>query len=297
VVENEPASSPGDSAAPASKSAGVNNLVLRIVSAAVMAPLAVLAAYLGGWSFALFWTVASIAVLWEWITLVAGPNSLLMFSSCGSALAVAAMLATRERPIAAIFLVGLGALAATVFAPREQRRWITAGIGYSGVMLLAPMLLRGDVMAGSDERYGFVAMVLLFAVVWTTDVFGYFAGRAFGGPKLMPTVSPKKTWSGAIAGLVGAVTAAVVVARGFGGFNLAAIAFLALLLSVVSQAGDLLESFIKRRFGAKDASGLIPGHGGVMDRLDGFWAAALFACLIGLLRGGWDATARGLLIW
>jgi phosphatidate cytidylyltransferase len=270
---------------------------LRIASAAVMAPLAVWAAYLGGWSFALFWTVASIAVLWEWIILVAGPNSLLMFSSCGSALAVAAMLATRDRLIASIFLVGLGALAATIFAPREQRRWITAGIGYAGIMLVAPMVLRGDDVAGSDERYGFIAMVLLFAVVWTTDVFGYFAGRTFGGPKLMPSVSPKKTWSGAVAGLIGAMIAAVVVARGFGGFNLVAIALLALLLSVVSQAGDLLESFIKRRFGAKDASGLIPGHGGVMDRLDGFWAATLLACLIGLLRGGWDATARGFLVW
>jgi phosphatidate cytidylyltransferase len=270
---------------------------LRIASAAVMAPLAVWAAYLGGWSFALFWTVASFAVLWEWIILVAGPNSLLMFSSCGSALAVAAMLATRDRLIASIFLVGLGALAATIFAPREQRRWITAGIGYAGIMLVAPMVLRGDDVAGSDERYGFIAMVLLFAVVWTTDVFGYFAGRTFGGPKLMPSVSPKKTWSGAVAGLIGAMIAAVVVARGFGGFNLVAIALLALLLSVVSQAGDLLESFIKRRFGAKDASGLIPGHGGVMDRLDGFWAATLLACLIGLLRGGWDATARGFLVW
>lgn len=269
----------------------MNNLVLRIASAAVMAPLAVWAAYLGGWPFALFWAVAAIAVLWEWITLVAGPNSRLMFSSCGSALAVSAMIAERGRPVAAILLVGLGALAATVFAPREQRRWITAGIGYAGALLLTPILLRGD------DWLGFIAMVLLFAIVWTTDVFGYFAGRTFGGPKLMPKVSPKKTWSGAIAGLIGAMIAAVAVARCFGEFNLMAIALLALVLSIVSQAGDLLKSFVKRRFNAKDASGLIPGHGGVMDRLDGFWAAALLACLIGCLRGGFDDTARGLLVW
>ncbi len=275
----------------------MNNLVLRIASAAVMAPLAVWAAWLGGWPFALFWAVASIAVLWEWITLVAGSNTRLMFSSCGSALVVAAVLAARGRPVAGIFLVGLGALAATVFAPREQRRWITAGIAYAGALLLAPILLRGNDLLGSDDRLGFVAPVLLFAIVWTTDVFGYFAGRTFGGPKLMPKVSPKKTWSGAIAGLVGAMIAAVVVALCFGEFNLVAIALLALVLSIVSQAGDLLESFIKRRFNAKDASGLIPGHGGVMDRLDGFWAAALLACLIGLVRGGFDDTARGLLVW
>lgn len=281
----------GGSPGSASRFASVNNLVLRIVSAAVMAPLAVLAAYFGGWVFALFWAAAAIAVLWEWIALVAGPHNRLMFSSCGSALVAAALLAWRERPVVAVFIVGLGAIAATVFAPRAQRVWITAGIGYSGVLLLAPMMLRGE------DWLGFVALVLLFAIVWTTDIFGYFAGRAFGGPKLMPSVSPKKTWSGAIAGALGAMAVAVVVVNLFGDFNTPAIAGLALVLSVVSQSGDLLESHIKRHFGAKDASALIPGHGGVMDRLDGFWAAVLVACLIGLLRGGMDEAARGLLIW
>lgn len=280
-----------DGATAAPKFAGINNLVLRIVSAVVMAPLAVLAAYLGGWAFALFWAAASITVLWEWITLVAGPHNRLMFSSCGSALVVAALLAWRERPVVAVFIVGLGAIAATIFAPRAQRAWITAGIGYAGALLLAPMMLRGE------DWLGFVALVLLFAIVWTTDIFGYFVGRSIGGPKLMPSVSPKKTWSGAIAGALGVMPVAVGVAGLFGDFNKPAIAVLALVLSVVSQAGDLLESHIKRHFGAKDASGLIPGHGGVMDRLDGFWAAALVACLIGLSRGGLDDTARGLLIW
>jgi phosphatidate cytidylyltransferase len=287
----DPRSSSGDSGNPAQKSPPANNLVLRIASAAVLAPLAALAAYFGGWPFALFWTAAAIAVLWEWITLVAGPGNRLMFSSCGSALAVAALLAWRERPVVAIFVVGLGAIAATIFAPREQRSWITAGIGYAGALLLAPMLLRGE------DRLGFIALVLLFAIVWTTDVCGYFAGRTFGGPKLMPSVSPKKTWSGAIAGVLGAMIVAVLVTSLFGEFDKPAIAVLALVLSVLSQSGDLLESHIKRRFGAKDSSNLIPGHGGVMDRLDGFWAAALAACLIGLLRGGWDETARGLLVW
>jgi len=139
--------------------------------------------------------------------------------------------------------------------------------------------------------------VLLFAIVWTTDVLGYFAGRALGGPKLLPAVSPKKTWSGAIAGTLGAMIVAVLVVEYFGLFNRAAIAIIALLLSVVAQLGDIFESWIKRQFGAKDASQLIPGHGGVMDRLDGFWAAALIGCLIGLLRGGFDGAARGLLVW
>jgi phosphatidate cytidylyltransferase len=221
----------------------VNNLALRIISAIVLAPVAIYVAYLGGWVFAIFWGLAAGAVLWEWLKLVSGGG------------------------------------------------WIATGIFYAGALLAAPLILR------NDPGLGFLAMILLFAIVWTTDIFGYFAGRAFGGPKLMPAVSPKKTWSGALAGTLGAMIVAVLVASAFGHFNLVAIAALALMLSVVSQLGDLLESWIKRHFGAKDASQLIPGHGCVMDRLDGFWAAALVACLVGLLRGGFDGATRGLLLW
>jgi phosphatidate cytidylyltransferase len=128
-------------------------------------------------------------------------------------------------------------------------------------------------------------------------VVGYFAGRAFGGPKLWPAVSPKKTWSGAIAGTVGAVVVALLVAAQFGLFEKNAIIGVALLLSVVAQSGDLFESWVKRQFDAKDSSHIIPGHGGVMDRLDGFWAAAVAGCVVGLLRGGFDEPARGVLIW
>jgi phosphatidate cytidylyltransferase len=221
----------------------VSNLALRIVSTAVLAPLAIFVTYLGGWPYAVFWGAAALAVLWEWTKLVEGPA------------------------------------------------WIVAGIFYAGVLITAPLVLR------QDAELGFLAMVLLFAIVWTTDILGYFAGRAIGGPKLLPEISPKKTWSGALAGAAGAMIVAALVASLFGAFNRTAIAGIALLLSVVSQLGDLLESWIKRRFGAKDASQLIPGHGGVMDRLDGFWAAAFVACLIGLLRGGFDGATRGLLVW
>lgn len=224
-----------------------SNLALRIVSAAVLAPLAVAAAYFGGWPFVLFWAVAAGAVLWEWTRLVKG------------AVWVAA--------------------------------WIGAGVFYAAAMFAAPVLLR------ADAQYGLFAIVLLFAIVWSTDIFGYFAGRAIGGPKLLPSVSPKKTWSGAIAGTLGAMIVAVAIASLFGSFHAGTVAVVALLLSVCAQIGDLFESFVKRQFGAKDSSQLIPGHGGVMDRLDGFWAAALAGCLIGVLRGGVGDAARGLLIW
>ena len=268
-----------------------HNLLLRVVSAAVMAPAAVFIAWLGDWPFAVFWAVAAIAVLWEWLTLVAGPRYPLMLASSAFAIAIAALVAWRHRPVTAILVVGLGAIGATIFAPRERRFWITAGIGYAGVLLLAPILLRADV------DYGLPAILLLFVIVWSTDVLAYFAGRAIGGPKLAPMISPKKTWSGAIIGTIGAVLVAIAAADFLGGFNKGTIAAVALLLSVMTQLGDLLESWLKRRFGAKDASHLIPGHGGVMDRLDGFWAAALAGCIVGIFRGGFDNAARGLLVW
>jgi phosphatidate cytidylyltransferase len=289
VHDADPAHGPGQVGATLAPAR--NNLLLRVGSALVMAPLALVTAYFGGLPFAVFWALAGIAVLWEWIAMVAGHNYRMMFSACGTAIAVAGLVAWRGRPIAAMLLVGLGALAAAIFAPGARRGWIMGGIFYAGVMLMAPVLLR------ADDANGFLAILLLFAIVWTTDILGYFAGRAIGGPKLMPAVSPNKTWSGAVAGTAGAVIVAVAVARCYGGVALAPIAGIALLLSCVAQVGDLFESWIKRRLGAKDASQLIPGHGGVMDRLDGFWAAALIGAAIGLAHGGFEGTAHGLLVW
>ena len=179
--------------------------------------------------------------------------------------------------------------------PRGDRArrpaWAAGGVVYAGALLLAPALLRGD------PDWGLTALLFLFAIVWTTDIFAYFCGRAIGGPLLWPSVSPKKTWSGAVGGLVGGVAAGVAVAYASGIGRLGIVGVMALVLSVLAQAGDLFESAVKRRFGAKDASHLIPGHGGLMDRLDGFLVAALAALLIGMIRQGTAAPARGLLVW
>jgi phosphatidate cytidylyltransferase len=152
-------------------------------------------------------------------------------------------------------------------------------------------------MLRADSELGFVATIYLFAVVWGTDIAAYFAGRAIGGPKLAPRLSPKKTWSGSLGGIAGAVLAATLVVLIGGVGNVAAAMVIAVVLSIVAQAGDLFESALKRRFGAKDSGFLIPGHGGLMDRLDGFVAAAVLACAVGIARGGIDAPARGLLVW
>jgi phosphatidate cytidylyltransferase len=272
-------------------------------SAVVLAPIALGAGYFGGWLFAIFWAIAAIAVLWEWTALVAGAGRRLVFSAGAGSLVAAAIIATHGRPVAAMLLVGLGAIAAAIFAPGERRLWVTSGVFYAGVMLLAPLVLR------ADEQYGFLAVVYLFTIVWTTDILGFFAGRAIGGPKMAPSISPGKTWAGGIAGAIGAMVVVAIGANfvlvGSLASNLAGnmvgngavVVIAALLLSVVGQIGDLFESALKRHFGAKDTSHLIPGHGGVMDRLDGFWAAALLGAMIGVMRGGFEAPARGLLIW
>ena len=136
----------------------------------------------------------------------------------------------------------------------------------------------------------------MLLIVWVTDIGGYFAGRGIGGPKLWPRVSPKKTWAGAVGGLVfSLVVAAAFALLGFG--KMLPLLLFGAVLSVVSQLGDLFESAVKRRFGVKDSSHLIPGHGGFLDRLDGFVAAIVFAAFIGFMRGGLDGVGRGFMVW
>jgi phosphatidate cytidylyltransferase len=173
---------------------------------------------------------------------------------------------------------------------RNRAGWLAAGGLYALVTLVAPLLLR------ADPVYGLEAVLFLFAIVWLTDVLGYVVGRVVGGPRLWPAISPNKTWSGALGGIFGALAAGLAVAA-YDALASVPVAIVAMILSMVAQAGDLFESAVKRRFGVKDTSHLIPGHGGLMDRLDGFIAAALVASVIGLLRAGPDAVARGLLVW
>jgi len=266
-------------------------LALRVCSALVLVPLALGAAYLGGWPFAVLWGLAAMVVLWEWNSLVAGSDQRIVLTTGGASLALAIALVLTGHLLAAVIVLAISTLGVASLAPAKRRTWIAAGVPYAGALGVAPIVLR------SDNGEGFLAVIFLFAVVWTTDIAAYFAGRAIGGPKLMPRVSPNKTWSGAIGGTLAAVVVALALAKVTALTGLFAIAMLAVILSVCAQGGDLFESFLKRRFGAKDSGHLIPGHGGLMDRLDGFVTASVVAALIGLLRGGFEAPGRGLLVW
>ena len=268
-----------------------SELALRVCSALVLVPLAIATAYLGGWPFDLFWGAAAIGVLWEWSSLVARNEQLSVLLAGGASLALAVVLVATGHVLPALIVVAMGALGAASLTLAERRTWVAGALPYAGALAMGPIILR------SDGEQGFLAVLFLFAIVWTTDIGAYFAGCALGGPKLVPGVSPNKTWAGAIGGLLASVLAALVVAKMAALTSLFALAMLAVVLSVSAQAGDLFESFLKRRFNAKDSSHLIPGHGGLMDRLDGFVTASVAAVMIGLARGGFEAPGRGLLVW
>ena len=206
----------------------------RIASAIVLAALAVGAVAVGGWPFTLFWMAAALGIFWEWNAIVAG-SATAVLATGAIAIAFAAVAAGFGSFAGALFALVVGALAAGLLCGRGRRAWGGSGVLYAGTALLAPVLLR------RDEELGIVSIIFLFAVVWSTDILGYFVGRAAGGPQLAPRISPKKTWSGACGGAVGAVVAAIAVMLGAGVRPLMPVAVVALALSIISQGGDLFE--------------------------------------------------------
>ncbi len=290
---------PDHSGRTGAQASGASDLMLRAASAAVLAPTVLAITYAGGWAFLALCVIAAARILWEWTTLVAQRADLRMLVPGWSGLVVAGALIGVGLTAAAAGVLVIEALfagLAVAALPRDdngvsQIGWAAGGVFYAGAVLFGPALLR------ADPQWGLTALLFLYATVWTTDIFAYCSGRTFGGPLLWPAVSPHKTWSGALGGLFGGVAAGVAVAYASGIGKLGIVGVMALLLSVLAQAGDLVESAIKRRFGAKDTGDLIPGHGGLMDRIDGFLVAAFAALLIGILHQGMAAPARGLLLW
>jgi phosphatidate cytidylyltransferase len=275
-------------AAPPRKAFGSRELGLRVLSGIVLAALVVSGLVLGGWAFAGIWLAAAIVGAGEWIGMSRTLPRRALLGVVAVTLAALTICLEREvaLPVGLAILAGGAALCLALAHDNPGRLRALGALLGGAVIALVPPALR------DAPEIGILGPAWMFAVVWSTDIVAYFTGRTFGGPKLMPAVSPKKTWSGALGGLVGAVvagTALVALARQqgwspFADTNLALVALVSAVASVLSQAGDLLESALKRRYGVKDSGRSIPGHGGVMDRLDGFFAVALLAGLFLVAR-------------
>jgi phosphatidate cytidylyltransferase len=277
-------------AAPASiGEQGSRNLLMRILAALVLAPAAAAIAYVGGALWTLLVTLAAVGLYVEWLMIVGTARERRVVASGVAALLIAGLCLAIGRIDAALSALALGAAAVALLSP-QRRIWTAAGFLYAAAAEVAAVLVR------LDQAWGFFALILILLVVWVTDIGGYFAGRGIGGPKLWPRISPKKTWAGAVGGFA----ASLAVAGGFAAFGFGKTGPLLLLgaiLSIASQLGDLFESAVKRRFGVKDSSQIIPGHGGLMDRLDGLVAAVVLAAIFGFLQAGADGVGRGLMVW
>ncbi len=260
-------------------------LKTRAISALVMAPPALLAAWAGGYAFAALVAVAAALMCWEWARMALGG-----FANAGRVAAIGcfvAALVTVVYPLAAVAVVAATTVVSVVLAGPANSGRLWAGLGgfYIGLPAIALVWLR------DDPGLGGAVVWWLLLVVWATDIGAYAFGRLIGGPLLLPAVSPKKTWAGLFGGMACAALAGVLVARTFALADVGVIAVVSAVGAVVAQVGDLFESWVKRRWNVKDSSGIIPGHGGVLDRVDGLLAAALTVAVLTL------ASGRPVLIW
>ena len=258
------------------------DLRTRALSAVLLAPLALVCLWLGAWWWMALLALAAIGLAMEWVRLCGGR----FVSPAGLAL-LAAVLAAGAAAAGEHELLGLGLIAAgfPLVWGLSGRAGLAAGIPYLGLAIVALAWLRGAGETGRDNVF------FLLLVVWASDIGAYAAGRLVGGAKLAPRISPSKTWSGAIGGLLAAMAAGAAAALALHGAGLAHVLAVAGGIGVAAQLGDLLESTLKRHYGVKDSGRLIPGHGGLLDRVDGVLTAAPVAALLAVAAG------HGVVLW
>jgi phosphatidate cytidylyltransferase len=265
----------------------VDSLAARAVSGIVLIAVGLGAALAGGAWLAAAAAAAIVAMSYEYARMSEPEAHVRAWAVAAVSGVAAAVAAALQRPEIGLAIMGLGAVVTALRRPGGLARRADAAFGvlYVGAPCMAFLWLRGG-------AHGVDVLLTLFAIIWSADIAAYFGGRFVGGPKLAPSLSPRKTWAGLIGGcLAGAIAAAVyalATGRAPGSFFVVGAA-----LGLVGLGGDLFESVIKRRFGVKDASNLIPGHGGVMDRLDGLMAATLAtACVAALWPGALAALMQ-----
>lgn len=260
--------------------ASTDSLALRVASALVLAPAALAAVWFGGLWLRLLVGIAAALMGWEWARLC-------RVGSAGAAAAViltavlAAIAAALGWPAAGALAALVGSIAVQWMARRRglaDAHWVALGTFWIAIPGVSFLYLAAAPTAGRST------LLWLLAVVWATDIGAYAAGRSIGGPRLAPRLSPKKTWAGFFGGLAAATLAGLAAAFWTGGAP-AVVVPSSIGLAIVAQVGDLAESLTKRHFGVKDSSGLIPGHGGLLDRLDSILTAGAALALATLLTG------------
>ena len=261
------------------RGANWRDLGIRTLSSAILIPAVLLDVWLGDTWFHLLVALLAVMMAHEWTNIVHDRNSTQFALHAAAALCGAFLPLSLDWPGTFLVIVLIAALSAglALVQRRTLRIWVLAGVPYVGLPAMAFVILR------DSTETGMLTIMWLFAVVWAADICAYFAGRIIGGPKLAPRISPKKTWAGLWGAVAGGVAAALAVGWATGSANLVVLTALGGILGIVEQAGDLFESALKRFYGVKDSGRLIPGHGGVLDRVDGLVAAALFLSVILLL--------------
>jgi phosphatidate cytidylyltransferase len=269
------------------------DLLVRTASAVVLIPAVIACVWVGGELFVGFTALLGCLIAHEWARIVhagSGPQYVLHMAA-GLAGSLITQYGGAGLAVAMIVALAVGSALLVRFGDRPRSPWSYLGIFYVGLPVMALVILR------QDPVEGFAAIMWVFLIVWGADILAYFAGRIIGGPKLAPRISPKKTWAGLAGAIVGSALASLVFAhfRGLNGWP--ALVFLAAGLAPVEQGGDLFESAVKRYYGVKDSGHIIPGHGGIIDRVDGLIAVVIIAGLIGWSRDHGLGAAHGLLLW
>lgn len=260
-----------------------DTLTLRILSTLVLAPIAIGAVILGEWPLVALGIVFALAAVHEWDRLCGGQGLKGSIGQTHAALvAIAAVVAQLGEWNTAVALGVIGAFVLYLLARLQNRSglWPAAGALYIAMPVIAFLWLR------DDETHGLSALVWVLVVVWASDIGAYAVGRTLRGPKLAPSISPAKTWSGAVGGVVAAAAAGAATSGLTHSTYVDYVVPVSIVLAIVAQLGDLAESALKRHFGVKNSGALIPGHGGVLDRVDSLLFALPAAALIALLNDG-----------